>query len=232
MFDYNQFVAQELHSASQPDRFIKVRTLGLQDYLVTQSAMQSLAQLDKDQFSNQIWLLEHPAVYTQGTSCSQSTLLPSDIPVVKSDRGGQITYHGPGQLVMYPLLDLRVFGLGVKALVQALEETVIRVLSSYDIKGVRRDNAPGVYVDGAKIAALGLRVKNGHSYHGLSFNLSMDLTPFSNIDPCGFQGLKVTSLKHQLEQRANKADIQMDSLLDSILDSIGQQVAKTFVSLI
>lgn len=143
---------------------------------------------------DQIWFLQHAPVYTQGTACKQETLLPSDIPVVKTDRGGQITYHGPGQLVMYPLLTLKRYGIGVKALVAALEQAVIDTLVDFDVVGERRSDAPGVYVDGAKIAALGLRIRRGTSYHGLSFNIKMDLQPFDNIDPCGYQGLKVTQL--------------------------------------
>jgi lipoyl(octanoyl) transferase len=177
---------------------IRVHNMGVQAYLQTQQRMQARAAMDRASRSNQIWLLEHSAVYTQGTSCQQQTLLPSDIPVVKSDRGGQITYHGPGQIVMYPLLNLKELGLGVKSLVNTLEQAAIDVLHESKIDAKRRKSAPGVYVDSAKIAALGLRVKNGMSYHGLSFNYAMDLTPFSNIDPCGFKGLEVTQFKDQV----------------------------------
>lgn len=177
---------------------IRVHNVGVQAYLQTQQRMQARAAMDRASRSNQIWLLEHSAVYTQGTSCQQQTLLPSDIPVVKSDRGGQITYHGPGQIVMYPLLNLKELGLGVKSLVNTLEQAAIDVLHESKIDAKRRKSAPGVYVDSAKIAALGLRVKNGMSYHGLSFNYAMDLTPFSNIDPCGFKGLEVTQFKDQV----------------------------------
>jgi lipoyl(octanoyl) transferase len=177
---------------------IRVHNIGVQAYLQTQQRMQARAAMDRASRSNQIWLLEHSAVYTQGTSCQQQTLLPSDIPVVKSDRGGQITYHGPGQIVMYPLLNLKELGLGVKSLVNTLEQAATDVLHESKIDAKRRQSAPGVYVDSAKIAALGLRVKNGMSYHGLSFNYAMDLTPFSNIDPCGFKGLEVTQFKDQV----------------------------------
>lgn len=177
---------------------IRVHNIGVQAYLQTQQRMQARAAMDRASRSNQIWLLEHSAVYTQGTSCQQQTLLPSDIPVVKSDRGGQITYHGPGQIVMYPLLNLKELGLGVKSLVNTLEQAAIDVLHESKIDAKRRKSAPGVYIDSAKIAALGLRVKNGMSYHGLSFNYAMDLTPFSNIDPCGFKGLEVTQFKDQV----------------------------------
>jgi len=152
---------------------------------------------------DQIWLVQHPQVYTQGTACSQETFLPSDIPVVKTDRGGQITFHGPGQIVMYPLLRLKRFGLGVKSLVTNLEQCVVDTLSDYQVDSNRRDDAPGVYVNEAKIAALGLRIRRGNCYHGLSFNLDMDLSPFSNVDPCGYKGLKVTQLSDLVEQKVD-----------------------------
>ena len=158
---------------------------------------------------DQIWLLQHGPVYTQGTACDQETLSMSNIPVVKSDRGGQITYHGPGQIVMYPLLKLKRYDMGVKSLVFKLEQSVIDVLDDYGVRGERREDAPGVYVKQAKIAALGLRIKRGTSYHGLSFNIDMDLKPFTNIDPCGYQGLEVTQLSTHvadidLQQTGNK----------------------------
>ncbi len=194
---------------TEPDaRSIKIVSLGKQDYLATQARMQQWVGLGTAHRSNEIWLLEHPPVYTQGTSCQQLTLLPSEIPVVKSDRGGQITYHGPGQIVIYPLLNLRELGLGVKSLVRCLEQTVIDVLAGYGVDATRRENAPGVYVQDAKIAALGLRVKQGLSYHGLSFNYAMDLAPFSNIDPCGFKGLDVTQFKDQVRPQVFAATSQ------------------------
>ena len=176
---------------------IEVRQQGERDYLNTQLAMQTFAQSHNADSNDQIWVLEHPSVYTQGTACEQSTLLPSDIPVVKSDRGGQITYHGPGQIVIYPLLNLKKHKMGVKALVRNLEQAVIELLEEQDIRGERRTDAPGVYVNQAKIAALGLRIKRGNSYHGLSLNFDMDLAPFSNIDPCGYEGLQVTQLSEK-----------------------------------
>ncbi len=194
---------------TEPDaRSIKIVSLGKQDYLATQARMQQWVGLGTAHRSNEIWLLEHPPVYTQGTSCQQLTLLPSEIPVVKSDRGGQITYHGPGQIVIYPLLNLRELGLGVKSLVRCLEQTVIDVLAGYGVDATRRENAPGVFVQDAKIAALGLRVKQGLSYHGLSFNYAMDLAPFSNIDPCGFKGLDVTQFKDQVRPQVFAATSQ------------------------
>lgn len=164
------------------------------DYLESYAAMAEFAVERAVDAIDQVWILEHPAVYTQGTACDAQALLPTDIPIIKTDRGGQITYHGPGQIVIYPLLDLRRHGLGVKTYVDKVEQSMIDVLADLSIKAERRADAPGVYVDDAKIGALGLRVKRGCSYHGLSLNVDMDLTPFANIDPCGYQGLAVTQI--------------------------------------
>lgn len=143
-----------------------------------------------------VWTLQHPSIYTQGLNCKIVPFVDTDIPILKTDRGGQITYHGPGQLVIYALIDLRRRNRGVKWLVQLLEQSVIDLLAGYDISAGRRAGAPGVYVRDEKVAALGLRVRRGASYHGLSLNIDMDLTPFSHIHPCGYEGLKVTQLKN------------------------------------
>ncbi len=188
------------------------------DYLKTQSEMQEFAAHRGEKTPDQIWVLEHPPVYTQGTACSQNTLMPSDIPIVKSDRGGQITYHGPGQIVMYPMLRLKDYGMGVKALVNSLEQTVIDLLKDFEIVGTRRADAPGIYVADEKIAALGLRIRKGTSYHGLSLNVDMDMQPFKNIDPCGYQGLQVTQL--------------VDHCLDVDKKKIGLDLVTRFASLI
>lgn len=180
-----------------------IERFGLVDYPIAFAAMRDFSDTRDATTQDRIWLVQHPQVYTQGTACQQQTLIPSQIPVVKTDRGGQITYHGPGQIVMYPLINLRRFGLGVKSLVQALEQSVIDTLAEYSVLGERREDAPGVYVDEAKIAALGLRIRKGNSYHGLSFNLDMDLAPFHNIDPCGFQGLRVTQLRDLVQPQLN-----------------------------
>jgi lipoyl(octanoyl) transferase len=144
---------------------------------------------------DEIWLLEHPPVYTLGQAGKPEHLLdPRDIPVIRIDRGGQVTYHGPGQLIVYPLIDLRRLKLGVRTLVMALEQTVIDTLAEFAIHAEARRDAPGVYVDGRKIASLGLRVSHGCTYHGLAFNVAMDLEPFTRINPCGYVGLEVTQL--------------------------------------
>lgn len=145
---------------------------------------------------DELWEVEHPPVFTQGLAGKAEHLLaPGDIPVIKADRGGQVTYHGPGQVVIYCLLDVRRLGLSVRGLVTALEQSVIELLAMHGIVAQARPDAPGVYVDGAKVASLGLRIRKGRSYHGLSLNVDMDLEPFSRINPCGYPGLQVTQLQ-------------------------------------
>lgn len=175
-------------------KIVQVKTFGFLDYQESFNAMRAIANLRGDDRPDQIWCLQHPAVYTQGTACDQQPFVTGAIPLIKTDRGGQITYHGPGQAVIYPLLNLRRFDLGVKALVYALEQAVIKLLSDRGVTGSRWANAPGVYVNDEKIAALGLRIRRGMSYHGLSLNINMDLEPFANIDPCGYIGLRATQL--------------------------------------
>lgn len=148
--------------------------------------------------ADEVWLLEHEPVFTQGRAGKAEHLLaPGDIPVVQSDRGGQITYHGPGQLMVYTLLDLERLGLGIRGLVTALEQAVVNCLAGYGISARGRRDAPGVYVRDAKIASLGLRVRKGYSYHGLALNVQMDLTPFQRINPCGYRGLEMTQISAQ-----------------------------------
>jgi lipoyl(octanoyl) transferase len=172
---------------------IHVRALGQVEYEPTWREMQRFTAERTADTVDEIWLVQHPPTYTQGQAGKPEHLLnPTAIPVVKIDRGGQITYHGPGQIVAYLLVDLRRWKINVRELVRLMERAVIDVLADYDVKAEGREDAPGVYVNDAKIAALGLKIKNGCSYHGLSFNVDMDLTPFANINPCGYQGLKVT----------------------------------------
>jgi lipoyl(octanoyl) transferase len=157
--------------------------------------MQALTRVRDERAPDELWLLEHPPVYTLGLAARREHVLaPGAIPVVATDRGGQVTYHGPGQIVAYAMLDLRRRSLGVKELVRRLEQSAIDVLAGYGIAAERRAGMPGVYVDGAKIAAVGLRVARGCSYHGLSLNVDLDLEPFSRIDPCGYPGLACTRL--------------------------------------
>lgn len=176
---------------------MRIRRLGCSDYVDTWRAMQDFTARRNADTIDELWLTEHAPVYTLGIA-GRSEHLPrvaNGIPVVKADRGGQITYHGPGQLVAYLLLDLRRRGITVRALVRIMEQAVIDLLAASGVAAERRIAAPGVYVDGAKVAALGLRIRNGCSYHGLAINVDMDLTPFHAIDPCGYAGLRVTQTR-------------------------------------
>lgn len=174
---------------------VTVRSLGLSDYQHTADAMRQFTLQRERPSDSEIWLVEHPAVFTQGQAGKAEHILnPGDIPVVQSDRGGQVTFHGPGQAVIYPLLDLHALKIGVRSLVSALENAVIEVLKDHHIEACARTDAPGVYVDQSKIASLGLRIRKGFSYHGLSLNVDMDLAAFERINPCGYQGLQVTQL--------------------------------------
>ncbi|MDE3738217.1 lipoyl(octanoyl) transferase LipB [Pseudomonas resinovorans] len=177
-----------------------VRHLGLVDYLPTLEAMRRLTAERDERTPDEIWLLQHPGVFTQGQAGKAEHLLaPGDIPVVQVDRGGQVTYHGPGQLVAYLMLDLRRLGLGVRELVTAMEQSLVDVLAAYGVEAAPKADAPGVYVDGDKIASLGLRVSRGCSFHGLALNVDMDMSPFWRINPCGYAGLKMVQLKDLLE---------------------------------
>jgi lipoyl(octanoyl) transferase len=176
-----------------------VRKLGLMDYQTVWQQMQRFTDQRDTATLDEFWLLEHPAIFTLGQAGkSEHLLAPGDIPVIKVDRGGQVTYHGPGQLVIYLLLDLKRRNLGVRQLVSIIESSLIRLLQRYDVKAQARKDAPGVYVQGAKIAALGLRVRRGCSFHGLSLNVDLDLEPFGRINPCGYQGMAVTRLSDLL----------------------------------
>lgn len=173
-----------------------VRTMGLSDYQITWQAMKEFTNTRTAETCDEIWLLQHPPVFTQGIAGKPEHLLyNNDIDLIQTDRGGQITYHGPGQIIAYLLLDIRRLKLGVRELVRSMENAVIDLLKDYHIRAVGRIGAPGVYVDNAKIAALGLKIKRNFCYHGIALNVDMDLTPFSYINPCGYQGLRVTQAR-------------------------------------
>jgi lipoyl(octanoyl) transferase len=177
---------------------IHIRALGMVEYEPTWHAMQRFTAERTADTVDEIWLVQHPPTYTQGQAGKPEHLLhQTDIPVAKIDRGGQITYHGPGQIVAYLLLDLRRWKINVRELVRLMEQAVIDLLAEYGVKAEGREEAPGVYVGDAKIAALGLKIKNSCSYHGLALNVDMDLSPFANINPCGYQGLRVTQCIEQ-----------------------------------
>ena len=172
------------------------RRLGRVEYAPTWRAMQDFTAARDETTPDELWLLEHPPVYTQGQAGRPEHLIAAtEIPVVPIDRGGQITYHGPGQAVAYVLVDLRRRGFGIRELVNRMEQAVIDVLAEHGVAAERREGAPGVYVRGAKIAALGLRVRHGCTYHGLAFNVDMDLAPFAAINPCGYAGMAVTQCR-------------------------------------
>ncbi len=172
-----------------------VRDLGRRPYEPVWRAMQAFTDARAADTVDELWLLQHDPVFTLGQAGKPEHVLDAgDIPLLAVDRGGQVTYHGPGQIVAYPLLDLRRLGIGVKDLVCRIEQAIIDTCSHYGVQAERRSGAPGVYVGAAKIAALGLRVRRGCSFHGLAFNIAMDLTPFQRINPCGFQGLRVTQM--------------------------------------
>jgi lipoyl(octanoyl) transferase len=174
---------------------LKIRRLGRQPYEATWNAMKAFTDQRDSSTIDELWLLEHDPVFTLGQAGKmEHVLMPGDIPVVPVDRGGQVTYHGPGQIVGYPLIDLRRVGVGVRELVCKIEQALIDTMEHWNIVAERIEGAPGVYVGGAKVGALGLRVRRGCSFHGLAFNVNMDLEPFHRINPCGYKGLAVTQV--------------------------------------
>lgn len=206
---------------STPDADILIKNKGLTPYAAALEAMRRYTDSRTETSPDEIWLLQHPPVYTQGQAGKAEHLLnPGEIPVLQTDRGGQVTYHGPGQIVAYLLLDLRRRKLGVRACVDMIEQAVISLLDELGITAESRADAPGVYVNQAKIASLGLRIRHGCSYHGVALNVDMNLEPFSRINPCGFAGLKVTQLRDldvptRLENVAERLALKLKSELES-----------------
>ncbi|KFZ37002.1 octanoyltransferase [Shewanella mangrovi] len=192
------------------DKTLHICHLGMMDYETVWHAMQQLTDNRDETVEDQLWLVEHPPVFTQGQAGKAEHLLNTgDIPVIQVDRGGQVTYHGPGQMVAYPLLNVKRLKIGVRQLVTDIEQTVVSVLDKYDIEAYPKADAPGVYVNGDKIASLGLRIRRGCSFHGVAFNINMDLEPFHRINPCGYAGLEMTQAKQlggpqTVEQAANE----------------------------
>ncbi|MGK6326764.1 lipoyl(octanoyl) transferase LipB [Erwinia sp. DT-104] len=185
-----------------------VRQLDLQPWAPVSQAMHDFTNQRGAETPDEIWLVEHPPVFTQGQAGkAEHLLMPGDIPVMQSDRGGQVTYHGPGQQVMYVLINLKRRKTGVRELVTAIEQTVIATLAHYDIEAAARPDAPGVYVEGKKICSLGLRIRNGSSFHGLALNVDMDLAPFLRINPCGYAGLEMTQIS-AYKKGVTLADVQ------------------------
>ncbi len=185
-----------MNAALRPRLAPVIKRLGLVEYEPTWRAMQRFTDERTEATPDEIWFLEHPPVFTLGMNASRTHVLaPGNIPVVQIDRGGQVTYHGPGQLVVYPLIDLRRAGLGVRDHVTALERAVINYVAGFGIAAECRRSAPGVYVNGKKLASVGIRIRRGASYHGLALNVSLDPEPFNRINPCGYPGLEITRLK-------------------------------------
>ena len=181
--------------------------------------MQALTDSRNENSADELWLVQHPPVFTQGQAGkAEHVLAPGNIPVIQVDRGGQVTYHGPGQIVAYPLVDIRRKKIGVREFVNRIEQAIIEVLAHYSVKGERMAGAPGIYVNGEKVASLGLRVRRGRTFHGLAFNVDMDLEPFQRINPCGFEGLQVTQLS-----ALAPADFQQteDLLVKSLVQQLG-----------
>ena len=202
--------------------FPKIRHLGEVDYHETWQKMQDFTDTRQHYTVDELWFLQHPQVYTLGKNGrAEHVLNPADIPVINSDRGGQVTYHGPGQIVVYTMLDLKRMKIGVRQLVTVLEQTVIDLLAGYGIASSARSDAPGVYVNDAKIAALGLRVRKSCSFHGLALNVDMDLEPFSRINPCGYEGLEIT----QLKSLVSEVDINnvVDDLQQTLLKNLSYE---------
>ena len=195
---------------------IAIRNLGLQTYEPVWRAMQKFTDTRDATSRDEIWFCQHQPVFTLGLNTAPEHLLATgDIPVVQIDRGGQVTYHGPGQLMIYPLIDIRRAEIGVRDLVTALEQCVVDLASEFDIAAASRCDAPGVYVDGAKLASVGLRIRRGASFHGMALNVDVDLEPFSRINPCGFQNLEVTDMNRLGAER--DLDIVRDRLLPHLL---------------
>ena len=206
-----------------------VRDLGLQEYQPVWQAMQDFTAKRDETTPDELWCLEHPPVFTMGLNGKDEHLLNiKNIPVINIDRGGQVTYHGPGQLVIYTLIDLARLNIGVKDLVNSIEKAIITLLKKHDINALEKEGAPGVYVEEKKIAALGLRIKRNKSYHGLSLNINMDLSPFQQINPCGYAGMAVTQLKN-LKDDIDSEKVKSD-LITLLSEFLGYQESEILFS--
>ena len=202
---------------------IRIKEKGLQDYTSTWQEMVSFTENRSDQTEDELWTLEHRSVFTQGLSGKPEHLLrESEIDVIQSDRGGQITYHGPGQLIVYCLIDIKRLGIGVKEMVRIIEKSIIDLLNDYSIPSHKIVGAPGVYVNGSKIAALGLKVKRGKTYHGLSLNVDMNLSPYQLINPCGYRDLNVTQMSNLTDNK-----LELDKIKKQLTKHLTKYVSRT-----
>ena len=202
---------------------IQIRDKGLQKYTLTWEEMVTFTNTRTVDTPDELWLLEHDSVFTQGlTGKSENLLVETDILVIQSDRGGQITYHGPGQLIVYCLIDIKRLGIGVKKMVSLIEQSIIDLLEDYSISSHKISGAPGVYVDGSKIAALGLKVRHGRTYHGLSLNIDMDLSPYKLINPCGFKDLNVTQMSNLTDNT-----LELSKIKKQLTHNLSNYVSRT-----
>lgn len=217
--------SQNPKSAKEPlSSALRVRRLGLADYEPVWRDMQEFTDSRCETTPDELWLVQHPPVFTQGQAGkAEHVLAPGEIPVIQVDRGGQVTYHGPGQIVAYPLLDIRRKDMAVRRLVNGIEEAIIEVLAAFAISGERIEGAPGIYVRGVKIASLGLRVRAGRTFHGLAFNIDMDLEPFQRINPCGFAGLQVCQL-------SDFAEVNIHDVEDQLVRALSRQLGYSEIS--
>jgi lipoyl(octanoyl) transferase len=207
---------------------LRLRRLGIADYERVWREMQDFTDSRDESSGDELWLVQHPPVFTQGQAGkAEHVLAPGDIPVIQVDRGGQVTYHGPGQIVAYPLVDIRRKGITVREFVRCIEESIIQVLAQYSVKGERIEGAPGIYVAVDKVASLGLRVRRGCTFHGLAFNIDMDLEPFQRINPCGYAGLQVTQLSAWAT--ASLAEVE-ERLIKSLAGQLGYSEIREIVA--
>ena len=222
-------VQSSCHTVNQ---YLTVRALGVVDYAPVWDAMKSFTDSRDDGSADEIWILQHPPVFTQGQAGkAEHVLFPGDIPVVQVDRGGQVTYHGPGQLVAYIMVDIKRRNIGARALVSLIEQAIVDTLLAYGVEAAARKDAPGVYVGEAKIASLGLRIRKGRSFHGLSINVDMDLEPFSRINPCGYQGMEIVQLKELNEKQIDENDTSSENgslLIDHVAEVLQSKLATAF----
>lgn len=215
----NPMAGSQAHQLFVDKARLHIRRLGRMEYAPVWHAMQDFTNQRTVTSADELWLVEHPPVFTQGQAGrKEHVLAPGDIPVIQADRGGQVTYHGPGQIVAYTLIDIRRLEIGVRELVTAIEEAILVLLDGYSINAQRLAGAPGIYVDGVKIAALGLRIRNGKSFHGLALNVDMDLEPFQRINPCGLQDMQVTQMSAFTQ--VNIKDVE-DRLIASLAAVLG-----------
>ncbi len=206
---------------------INIRRPGQVDYSLALDQMKAFTDARNADTPDELWLLQHPRVFTQGQAGkAEHVLMPGDIPVIQADRGGQVTYHGPGQWVVYLLIDLKRRGLGVRALVTLIEDAIVELLAQWQIDAAARPEAPGVYVEQDKIASLGLRVRRGCSYHGLALNVDLDLEPFSRINPCGYEGLQATSMARCRPD----LDFDIDAVGEALLEILERRLTAVEIS--